>query len=99
MTLKDKLLKESRNTIEDYAIRFACNVEPKLEEEACGGRTEYLVSIANEHKHILTSPLFISAVNDLLDGVKVEVIRISASTLIPSVKKDVLRMSWGDLSD
>lgn len=99
MTLKDKLLKESRNTIEDYAIRFACNVESKLTEEAHGGRTECLIAINNEHKHIITSPLFITAVNDLLDGVKVEVTQISASTLIPSLKKDVLRMSWGDLSD
>lgn len=32
MTLKEKLLKESRNAIEDYAIRFACNVEPRLAE-------------------------------------------------------------------
>lgn len=99
MNLKDKLLKESRNTIEDYAIRFACNIEPKLTEEARNGRTEYLVSIANEHKHILTSPLFISAVNELLEGVKVEVIQISTSTLFPSIKKDVLQVSWGDLSD
>lgn len=99
MTLKDKLLKESRNTIEDYALRFACNIEPKLAEEARNGRTEYLVSIANEHKHIVTSSLFISAVNELLEGVKVEVIQISTSTLFPSIKKDVLQVSWGDLSD
>jgi len=99
MTLKEKLLMESRVAIEDYALRFACNVEQKLTEEACEGRTEYLVSIANEHKHILTSPLFLCTVKDLLDGVKVEVIQISASSLIPSLKKDILRMCWGDLSD
>ncbi|OXS74893.1 hypothetical protein B1B04_08360 [Lysinibacillus sp. KCTC 33748] len=99
MTLKDKLLKTSRNAIEDYAIRFACNIEPKLAEEARDGRTEYIVSIANEHHHILTSPLFLSVVNDLLDGVNVSVIRISASQLIPSIKKDVLQVSWGDLND
>ncbi|WP_446935903.1 hypothetical protein [Lysinibacillus fusiformis] len=99
MTLKEKLLKESRNTIEDYAIRFACNIEPKLAEEARHGRTEYLVSIANEHHHILTSPLFISAVNELLEGVNVSLIQISTSQLFPSFKKEVLILSWGDLSD
>lgn len=99
MTLKDKLLQESRNAIEDYAIRFACNIEPKLAEEARHGRTEYLVSIANEHKHIVTSPIFLSAVNGLLEGVKVKVIQIPTSTLFPSIKKDVLQVSWGDLSD
>lgn len=99
MTLKDKLLKESRNIIEDYALRFACNIEPKLAEEARDGRTECLIAINNEHKHILTSPLFISAVNELLEGVKVQVIQISTSQLFPSIKKDVLQASWGDLSD
>jgi len=99
MNLKDKLLKESRNTIEDYALRFACNIEPKLAEEARYGRTEYLISIANEHHYILTSPIFISAVNELLEGVKVQVIQISTSQLFPSIKKDVLQVSWGDLSD
>jgi|GEM_PF-6087430 len=99
MTLKDKLLKESRKTIEDYAIRFACNIEPKLAEEARGGRTECLIAINNDHKHILTSPLFISTVNELMDGVNVSVIQISASQLFPSIKKDVLQASWGDMSD
>ncbi|ODV55445.1 hypothetical protein [Lysinibacillus fusiformis] len=99
MTLKEKLLKESRNTIEDYAIRFACNIEPKLAEEARDGRTECLIAINNEHKHILTSPLFISAVNELLEGVNVSAIQISASQLFPSIKKDVLKASWGDMSD
>lgn len=87
MTLKDKLLKESRNIIEDYALRFACNIEPKLAEEARDGRTECLIAINNEHKHILTSPLFISAVNELLEGVKVQVIQISTSQLFQASKK------------
>lgn len=55
MTLKEKLLKESRNAIEDYAIRFACNVEPRLIEEARNGRTKYLVSIDTESKPVFTS--------------------------------------------
>lgn len=99
MTLKQKLQKESRNTIEDYALRFACNLEPKLTEEARDGRTECLIAINNEHNHILTSPLFISAVSELLEGVKVKVIQIPTSTLFPSIKKDVLQFSWGDLND
>ncbi|MEQ6357729.1 hypothetical protein ABNX05_24285 [Lysinibacillus sp. M3] len=99
MTLKDKLLKTSRNAIEDYALTFACNIEPKLAEEARGGRTEYIVSIANEHHHILTSPLFLSVVNDLLEGVKAEVTQISTNSLFPSFKKEVLCLSWGDLND
>lgn len=99
MILKDKLLKESRKTIEDYAIKFACNIEPKLAEEARNGRTEYLVSIANEHHHILTSSLFLNSVNELLEGVNVSLIQISTSQLFPSFKKEVLILSWGDLSD
>ena len=99
MTLKEELLKESRTAIEDYALRFACNVEPKLAEEARDGRTEYLVSIADEHKHICTSPIFITALSDLLEDIKVEVIEISTSSLFPSFKKKVLSLSWGDLND
>lgn len=99
MTLKDKLQKESRNTIEDCALRFACNVETRLAEEARDGRTEYLIDLADEHKYICTSPIFITALSDLLEGVKVEVIEISTNSLFPSFKKKVLSLSWGDLND
>ena len=99
MTLKDKLQKESRNAIEDYALQFACNVESKLAEEARDGRTEYLVSIADEHKHIFISPIFITALSDLLEDVKVEVIKVSTNSIFTSFKKEVLSLSWGDLND
>ncbi|NOG28547.1 hypothetical protein [Lysinibacillus fusiformis] len=99
MTLKDKLLQESRNAIEDYALIFACNVEPRLAEEACGGRTEYIVSIDIKDIPIFTSPIFINTVNELLDGVKAEIIELPVSSFFPGIQKSYLRLSWGDLSD
>lgn len=99
MTLKNKLLEESKEALINKALNFAINTQPILVEEAKNGRTEYCVSIDTKNKTICASPIFLNALNELLDGVKVEVTQISASTLIPSLKKDVLRMSWGDLSD
>lgn len=96
MTLKEELLKESLNKIEESALIFACSIEQKLLEEARDGRTEYLVTIADEHKHIITSPLFISTLGELLEGVKIAVIKVSINSLFPSFKKDVLELSWGD---
>ncbi|MFJ3386300.1 hypothetical protein [Lysinibacillus sp. NPDC086135] len=99
MTLKQKLQKESRNTIEDYALRFACNVEPILFEEAQNGKSKMQFNLDEKDKHIVTSPIFISAVNELLEGVKVEVVQVSTKSLFPSFKKEFLQLSWGDLND
>lgn len=99
MTLKDKLLEESREALINKAFNFAINVEPVLVEEAKNGRTELIIPIGNEYKHIASSSIFISAVHELLEGVKVEVSRISVNHLFPSIKKDVFHVSWGELSD
>ena len=96
MTLKSKLLKESQEALINKAFNFAINVEPVLVEEAKNGRTELIIDIENEYKHIASSPIFISAVHELLEGVKVEVVQIAASSLIPSIKKYAFRVSWGD---
>ncbi|MEY9980372.1 hypothetical protein [Lysinibacillus sp. RC79] len=99
MTLKEKLLSESRNTIEDYSLLFACNIEPMLFKEAQNGKSEYLVDFDNDDKHIVTSDLFIKNVSELLDGVNVEVIQKPISAIFPSLKTSYLRLSWGDMND
>lgn len=99
MTLFDKLQNDSRIAIENAALTFACNVEAKLTEEAKNGRTEYLFLIADEHKHFFASPIFISVLTELLEGVKVEVIEMATHKLFPSLKKPFLSMRWGELND
>ncbi|MFJ5768123.1 hypothetical protein ACIP9C_22605 [Lysinibacillus sp. NPDC093210] len=96
MMLKDKLLAESSNSIEDYALRFACNVEPRLIEEAQKGRTEYCVSIDTEDKPIFTSPIFINILNELLGGVKAELVQLPTNSLFSYIKNSYLKLSWGD---
>lgn len=96
MSLKEKLLIESQEALINKAISFAINVEPVLVEEAKNGRTEIVIPIGDENKHIARSPIFINAVHELLEGVKVEVSRISVNSLFPGIKKDVFNVSWGD---
>lgn len=96
MTLKDSLLKESKDAIESKALNFAINVEPMLLEAAQKGRTGFFVSITKENDHVVRSPVFASAVCELLEGVKVKVIQIPTSSMFPNLKKDVLQVSWSD---
>lgn len=98
MTLKEKLFIESQEALINKAISFAINVEPVLVEEAKNGRTEIVIPIGDENKHIASSPIFISAVHELLEGVNVEVKRIPVNSLFPSIKKDVFHVSWGEVN-
>lgn len=96
MSLKEKLSSITHSAIEDTAVNFSINVQKSLVEAAEKGDSELLVSLKDTDLKVVSSQSFVTAVQELLEGVNVEIIEKSTNILFPSLKAKYIRLSWND---
>lgn len=91
MSFKEVLATKAQKTIEDTALNVAINVKGILEEKADKGEREYFVMLNQKDLSIATSKIFLELLEDLLDGVKVDVTERMTFSIFKTL---YLRFSW-----
>lgn len=93
MNFVEELKAASQKAIEDMALEVSINIQPKLKEFAEKGEKECFLNPEN-HRVVMLNDDFINLLSELLDGVNVEVVERSTSSLFPSLKRKDIRFSW-----